>query len=202
MLPPLTIGLWWVWVALLGSAEARNNFSDFTKAPTFDPPEDCVPTATNYGVVAQCEIEISNGRYFWASMDTAVGWSQKRESGEAKEFARDHVAEAKAWWRDHYPLAAFASEESVIMPQGAPLTGIECFRYSVLVDGAKDQDSGELINSRVEGLSCAWLVDNPKEGKPTVELFWLEAFDVYTDSQEPLQNFQGLAKKIFSSART
>ena len=198
MLLSLTIGLL---SALLGSAEARNNFSDFTKAPTFDPPEGCVPTATNYNVVAQCEIEISIGRYFWASMDTAVGSFQKQEPEEAKEWAHDHVEEAKAWWRDNYPQAVFTSEESPINPQGAPPTGIECFRYSVSVDGAKDEASGELVNSRVEGLTCAWLVENPKEGKPTVELFWLEAFDVYTDEQRPLQNFQDLAKKIFNSAR-
>ena len=84
----------------------------------------------------------------------------------------------------------------------APPTGIECFRYKVRVDGVQDTEKPDIHwNTRVEGLTCAWHVENPKEGKPTIELFWLEAFDVYNDKQEPLPNFEKLTTKIFASAR-
>lgn len=142
--------------ALLGNAEARNIFSDFTKAPTFDPPPDSVPTEIHYGVMAQCEIKLFDGRVFWASMNTSVGWFKKRTPEDAKEFVRDHVAEAKAWWRDVYPKSTFTSEESPIEPKGAPPSGIECFHYRVQVDGVQDSEQPNvLLNTRMEGLTCA-----------------------------------------------
>ena len=83
--------------ASIGAAAARNTFDYFTKAPTFDPPADCKPTETNYGVLAQCETEFSKEHYFWASMDTAVGWFQEESP---KEHGRT------------IPLADFALSEA------------------------------------------------------------------------------------------
>lgn len=183
-------------------AEARNTFDYFTKAPTFDPPENCVPGDTHYGVLAECIIRRPNGANFWASMDTAVGWFQEEAPDDAKRFARDHVAEAKDWWKANYPKASFTSEESSLKPAGAPKSGIDCFRYSIKVANAPDdQDQNVFWNTEVEGLACAWQVENPKPGKQTIELFWLEIFDAHHSQDKPLSNFQDLADRIFSSTR-
>jgi len=52
-------------------------------------------------------------------------------------------------------------------------------------------------------LTCAWRVENPAPGKPTIEIFWLEAYDEYTPSigQKPMESFDSIVRALFASAR-
>ena len=198
MLPLLVAAL----LTGIGTAAAFNTFDYFTKKPTFDPPENCTPTETNYGVTAQCETRLSNGGYFWATIDTAVAWYRERTPEDAKEFARSHVAEARQGWIDSYPgkKVNFSSTETPMKPAGAP--GIACFRYSISVNDVRDDQDPNLVwNTQLEGLACGWPVENPPPDKQSVEMFWLDVFDVHPSHQAPLPNFQDLAQKIFNSAR-
>jgi hypothetical protein len=199
---PLLIAVLPMILAPSDTARARNSFDYFTKAPTFDPPENCEPGGTHYGVLAECIIRRPNGANFWASMDTAVGWFQEEGPDDAKRFARDHVAEAKDWWNANYPKVDFRSEATTLKPTGAPKTGIDCFRYSIKVENVPDdQDQNVFWTTQVEGLACAWRVEERKPGKQTIELFWLEVFDSHHSQEKPLPNFQDLASQIFRSTR-
>ena len=158
--------------ALTPNAVARNIFDDFTKAPTFTPPTGCIPTEQTYGVVSRCEKTIEPGRTFVAVIDTAVGWAASTEF-----FATDQVADIKSYWTRDYPgkNLAFSSKISAIVPGNAPPSGTNCMEYSIAELENATGDRPQQAMLRVEGLTCAWRVANPGSGKPTIELFWLEA---------------------------
>jgi len=186
--------------ALTPNAVARNIFDDFTKAPTFTPPTGCIPTEQTYGVVSRCEKTIEPGRTFVAVIDTAVGWAASTEF-----FATDQVADIKSYWTRDYPgkNLAFSSKISAIVPGNAPPSETNCMEYSIAELENATGDRPQQAMLRVEGLTCAWRVANPGSGKPTIELFWLEAHEEYIPSigQRPLGSFDLIVRELFASAR-
>jgi hypothetical protein len=173
----------------------------FTRAPTFTPPAGCIPSRWTYGVVSYCAKTIDRGRDFWVSINTAAGWV----GGDAAFFVKDHVAEARAWWREKYPrnYLTFSSKISDVVPRNAP-QGTSCIEYSISVEGAKAiGGQSVLVKQRVEGLTCAWRVGRHAGGNWDVELFWLEAGDEYAPSlaQKPMGSFNVIVRKLFASVR-
>ncbi len=182
-------------------AAANNVFDDFSKAPTFTPPAGCVPVQQTYGVLSRCEKPIAPGRTFVALIDTAMGALTTTEI-----FVTDHVAEIKSYWQHDYPgrNLAFSSHVSNIVPGGSrPSHGTSCVEYSITEqDNATGNPPAQTL-WRVEGLTCAWFVDNPRPGKMTIELFWLEAYDGYdpASGQKPLESFDSIVRALFASVR-
>ena len=179
-------------VAFCPDAATRNVFEGFSKAPTFTPPAGCMPREQTYGVLSKCETDIAPGRGFVAVIDTAVGWFV----GE-KVFVTDHVAEIKAYWAHEYPpdKLTFSSKASDMVPGNAPPGATLCIQYSMT-------GKTETV-LHIEGLTCAWRVENPAAGQQNVELFWLEAYDEYTPSkgQQPMPSFDLIVRDLFASAR-
>ena len=182
-------------------AAANNVFDDFSKAPTFTPPAGCVPVQQTYGVLSRCEKMIAPGRTFVAMIDTAMGAFTTTEI-----FVTDHVADIKSYWQHDYPgrNLAFTSRVSTIVPGGnRPSHGTSCMEYSITEqDNATGNPPAQTL-WRVEGLTCAWFVDNPRPGKATIELFWLEAYDGYDPAkdQKPLESFDSIVRALFASVR-
>jgi hypothetical protein len=182
-------------------AAARNIFDGFTKAPTFTPPEGCEPVEHAYGVLARCEKKIEPGRTFVALVDVAVGWGVG-----TKRFVDDQVAEIKAYWQQYAPgnQFAFTSKPSEILPANAPAEGTECREYSISIEfDKKTAEQTATHVEHVEGLTCAWFVEKPANGKPNVELFWLEAYDGFKPQlgQKPMESFDLIVKELFQSIR-
>jgi len=182
-------------------AAARNVFADFSKAPTFTPPAGCIPVQQTYGVLSRCEKPIAPGRTFVVLIDTAMG-----ALTTTKIFVTDHVAEIKSYWQHDYPgkNLAFSSRVSTIVPGGnRPSHGTNCMEYSITeLDNPTGNPPVQTL-WRVEGLTCAWFVDDPKPGKLTIELFWLEAYDGYDPAkgQKPMESFDSIVRALFASVR-
>jgi hypothetical protein len=187
--------------ALAPSAAARNVFDDFTKAPTFTPPAGCIPTEQTYGVVSRCEKTIEPGHTFVAPIDTAMGVAATTEF-----FVTDQVKDFKSYWQHDYPgkNLAFSSHVSNIVPGGNRAShGTNCIEYSITeLDNPTGNPPVQTL-WRVEGLTCAWFVDDPKPGKATIEQFWLEASDGYDPAkgQKPMESFDSIVRKLFVSVR-
>jgi len=192
-LPSLLVLLLPVVLAFAPKAAARNVIEGFTRAPTFTPPVGCIPTEKTYGVLSRCE-KIEPGRAFVVLIDTAAGWG----AGD-KLFVTDHVAEIKMSWAQNYPgkNLTFSSKVSDVVPSDAPPQGTTCIEYSITAIR-----SPEAV-LRVEGLTCAWRVEDAAAGQPSVELFWLEAFDLYTPhiGQRPMESFDLIVRELFASVR-
>ena len=180
---------------------ARNIFDQFSKAPTFTPPAGCVPRAQAYGVLARCERIIAPGHKFIADIDTAMGIAATTEF-----FVTDQVKDFKSYWQHDYPgkNLAFSSRVSTIVPGGnRPSHGTSCIEYSITeLDNPTGNPPVQTL-WRVEGLTCAWFVDNPKPGKATIEQFWLEVFDGYDPAkgQQPMESFDAIVRALFASVR-
>ena len=105
------------------------------------------------------------------------------------------MKDIKSYWQHDYPgkNLAFSSRVSTIVPGGnRPSHGTSCMEYSITeLDSATGNPPVQTL-WRVEGLTCAWLVDDPKPGKMTIEQFWLEAYDGYDPAkgQKPLESFE------------
>jgi hypothetical protein len=182
------------------NALAANIIEGFTRVPTFTPPAGCVPTERAYGVLSRCEKTIEPGHSFSASVDTSAGWFVGQE-----DFVREQVADIKSYWTKDYPgkNLAFSSRASDVVPGNASTRDITCMEYSVTeITEATGSQSAETM-MRIEGLTCAWDVEHAAEGKPTVELFWLEAAEAYLPSigQKPMDSFDSIARELFASAR-
>jgi hypothetical protein len=180
-------------------AAATNIIEGFTRAPTFTPPSGCIPTEQTYGVLSRCEKTIEPGHTFGASIDTSAGWFVGN-----KEFVNDQVADIKRYWTQDFPgrNVAFSSKASDVVPGNAP-SHTTCMEYSITeIEEATGDRSAEAM-LRVEGLTCAWRVENAAAGKPTVELFWLEAYEEYVPSigQRPMESLGSIARDLFASAR-
>jgi hypothetical protein len=96
--------------------------------------------------------------------------------------------------REFSGKASFSSKASDIVPSNAPSHKTICMQYSVMAKTEKEIQ-------HVEGLACAWPVEQPKAGKWTLESFWLEANDTYGPSQEPMASFDTLVRDLLLSAR-
>jgi hypothetical protein len=182
-------------------AAARNVFKEFSKAPTFTPPAGCVPREQTYGVLSRCEMTIAPGHTFVAFIDTAMGLAATTEF-----FVTDQVKDFKSYWQHDYPgkNLAFSSRVSTIVPGGnRPSHGTNCIEYSIAeLDNATGNPPVQTL-WRVDGLTCAWLVDNPKPGKMTIEQFWLEVYDGYDPAkgQKPMESFDSIVRELFASVR-
>jgi len=187
--------------ACVPDVAARNIFKEFSRAPTFTPPAGCIPRQQTYGVLSRCEKPIAPGRTLVALIDTAMGALTTTET-----FVTDHVAEIKSYWQHDYPgkNLAFSSHVSNIVPSGnLPSHGTNCMEYSITeLDNATGNPPVQTL-WRVEGLTCAWFVDEPKPGKLTIELFWLEAYDGYDPAkgQKPMESFDSIVRALFASVR-
>jgi hypothetical protein len=182
-------------------AAARNIFKEFSKAPTFTPPAGCVPREQTYGVLSRCEMTIAPGHTFVAFIDTAMGIAATTEF-----FVTDQVKDFKSYWQHDYPgkNLAFSSRVSTIVPGGnRPSHGTNCIEYSITeIDNPTGNPPVETL-WRVEGLTCAWFVDDPKPGKMTIEQFWLEVYDGYDPAkgQKPMESFDSIVRALFASVR-
>ena len=201
-LPPSLLALALsVLFAFAPPAAARNIFKQFSKAPTFTPPAGCVPREQTYGVLSRCEKPIAPGRTFVALIDTAMGAATTTEI-----FVTGHVDDIKSYWQHDYPgkNLAFSSHVSDIVPGGnLPSRGTRCMEYAITeLDAAVGDPQAQTV-WRVAGLTCAWLVDDPQPGAPTIELFWLEAYDGYDPAkgQKPLESFDSIVRALFASVR-
>ena len=182
-------------------AAANNVFDNFSKAPTFTPPAGCIPNQQTYGVLSRCKMTVAPGHTFVALIDTAMGAAATTEF-----FVTDQVKDFKSYWQHDYPgkNLAFSSHVSTIVPGGnRPSHGTDCMEYSIteLKEATGNPPVQPLL--RVEGLTCAWFVDNPAPGKMTIELFWLEAYDGYDPSsgQKPMESFDSIVRALFASVR-
>jgi hypothetical protein len=188
-------------LAFAPDAEARNIFKQFSTAPTFTPPAGCIPVEQTYGVPSRCEKGIEPGRTFVALIDTAMG-----AGTTIQIFVDDHVDEIKDYWEQAYPgnKVSFSSRISDILPTNTPSHKAECREYSITVEIGKATDQQPVSRvQRVEGLTCAWNVENPEPGAPTIELFWLEAYDDYAPplGQKPMVSFDQIVRDLFASAQ-
>jgi len=192
-------------VASTSTGIARNFFPDFTKAPTFAPPENCIPNERTYGVISRCARTIEPGHSFTVYIDTVVGFF-RTDARSIEIFVSDHVAEIKTAWERLYPRndLAFSSRDSSVTPANAPAQWTRCKEYSISVETEK-AISGQRVPvvQRTEGLTCAWSVEGAAAGKHNIELFWLEASDEHTPSlgQTPLDSFNAVVRELFASAR-
>jgi hypothetical protein len=157
-------------------------------------------------VLSKCEKQTESGRKFDVLVDTSVGWFYIEPSQRNQIFASDHVAEIEEWWKEAYPHnnLSFSSRASDFAPANAPEHGTACFEYSIAVEvGQRIEDRIAPSMWRIEGLTCAWSVPDPEAGKPNVELFWLEVSDIYVPSlgHEPMEDFDGIVRRVFASAR-
>ena len=159
-------------LTVASEAAADNVFSDFAKAPTFTPPEGCVPRAQAYGAVSRCVRELGPGHVLVVSVDTAIGFGSDSES-----FVDDQVGEIKSYWQENYRQndLRFSSRISDIMPLGAPPRGASCREYSIALEidrGAPDDlDRKSVADARrakapravlhTAGLACAWSGGRP-----------------------------------------
>ena len=190
--------------ALLASAPpaaAENVFDDFSKAPTFTPPAGCIPVRQTYGVLSRCEGTIEPGHTFIADLDTAMGMAATTEF-----FVTDQVKDFKSYWQHDYPgkNLAFSSRVSTIVPGGnRPSHGTNCIEYSITESDHPTGNPPVETLWRVEGLTCAWFVDDPKPGKMTIEQFWLEVYDGYDPAkgQKPMESFDSIVRALFASVR-
>jgi hypothetical protein len=208
-LPPLSLVVLAL-SALFASAPdalARNIIEGFTKAPTFTPPAGCMPRQQTYGVLSRCEKTIGPGRTFDVQIDTAVGWFKSDAPRNSEVFVTDHVTEIKSYWvHDYHPAKnlVFSSRVPAIAPANAPSHGTNCREYSISIETEETIDKKRVPTVlRVEGLTCAWRVDNAAAGKPNIELFWLEAYDEYAPSlgQQPMESFDSIVRELFASVR-
>ena len=188
-------------LAFAPDADARNIFKQFSTAPTFTPPAGCVPVEQTYGVLSRCEKTIEPGRTFVALINTAMG-----AFTSIQIFVDDHVDEIKDYWEHAYPgnKVSFSSKISSILPANTPSHKAECREYSITVEIGKASDQQPVSRvERVEGLTCAWNVESPAAGAPTIELFWLEAYDDYAPplGQKPMESFDQIVRDLFASAR-
>jgi hypothetical protein len=180
---------------------ARNIFTEFSKAPTFTPPAGCVPREQTYGVLSRCEKTIEPGHTIVVIIDTAMGIAATTEY-----FVADQVNDFKSYWQHNYPgkNLAFSSRVSMIVLGGnRPSHGTNCIEYSITeLDNPAGNPPVQTL-WRVEGLSCAWFVDNPQPGKPTIEQFWLEASEGYdpAEGQKPMDSFDSVVRALFASVR-
>jgi hypothetical protein len=187
------------------SASAKNIFEDFSKAPTFTPPDGCIPLDQNYGVVSYCKKTIEPGHNFAVVIDVAVGWMKSGDSRNSTIFVTDQVAEIKTYWQEkNLRNLVFSSRASDVTPANAPPQGTVCLEYSIAADTEEVMNGRPVpIVEHIEGLTCAWPVEAAAAGKPNVEIFWLEASDVYAPSigQKPMESFDSTVRKLFASAR-
>jgi hypothetical protein len=177
--------------ALGEGAAGRTIIDGFTKAPTFTPPDGCIPDEHVYGVVAGCTKQLAAGRKFHVIIDTFVG-----SGGTPQEFLDDQIIEITQWWRDNAGgEQTFSSKASDIIPGNAP-PGIVCAEYSVTAKSDKEVETER-------GITCAWPVEHPKPGSWKIEICVLEAYDAYKPplGQKPLPSFDRIARALFLSMR-
>ena len=172
-----------------GDASGVAIIEGFSRSPTFTAPAGCIGDEQAYDVMAHCTRSLEPGHEFTVRIDTSVGAGYV----DSAEFVLDRVEVARQWWMENFPgKASFSSKVSDIVPRDAPSHGTSCMEYSVVAKTKEIQ--------RVEGLACAWPVEQPKAGKWTVESFWLEANDTYGPSQQPMASFDAVVRDLLLSA--